>query len=375
MLGIYVHLPFCPYVCPYCDFAKWRYDGAAARRYLRALAAQLDAGPSRPAATLFLGGGTPNTYATADLAELVARIRERFSLSMDAEATIEVNPDLALCGAFGALRRAGLSRLSIGVQSFVPRELQVLGRRHAPEDVAEAVRRARAAGFTNVSLDLMFGVPGQTVASWATSLEAAIALEVDHVSTYGLTVEAGTPYARWQAREPGAFADPDFEAELYALAIERLRSAGYEQYEVSNFAQPGRRCAHNANYWANGEYLGLGVGAASYADGTRSATTRDLDVFCEAATAGRPIPAERETLAGPARVGEATMLALRTNAGVDVRLFAERYGIDFLEMYATVLDELRAAEAIVATPDTVKLTDRGRFLANDVCGAFLEPAP
>ncbi len=244
--GVYVHLPFCPYICPYCDFAKWAWDDARAARYLAALRAELAHAPAVRARTLFFGGGTPTTYAPEALAALIGDVRARFALPAGAEITTEANPDPSLAARIPGLFAAGVNRLSIGVQSFDPRELEVLGRRHTAADVADAVRAARAAGFTNLSLDLIFGVPGQSEESWAASLDAALALEVDHLSCYGLTVEEGTPYATWFARDPAAFADDSLEARLYALAIERLRAAGFEHYEISNWAKPGHQSQHNA---------------------------------------------------------------------------------------------------------------------------------
>jgi oxygen-independent coproporphyrinogen-3 oxidase len=372
--GVYVHLPFCPYICPYCDFAKWRYGAEPARRYLRALDGEIAAAPHFRATTAFFGGGTPNRYPAETIADIVARLTELFALPRSAETTIEVNPDLALCRDFGAYRAAGISRLSIGAQSFDPRELRVLGRGHGPDDVREAARRARVAGFDNVSIDLIFGIPRQTPRSWRATLEAALGLEVGHISTYGLTIEDGTPYARWFAREPQAFAGQDLEAELYGIAIDALAAAGYEHYEISNFARPGFRSAHNANYWANGEYLGFGVGAASYLGGVRRTNTRNLEAYVAAALAGEPVPGESELLHGASRVGEAAMLALRTAQGVDVRVFAERYAVDFLEIYRPVLDEMSSAGLLLVTPTRVALTRRGRFVANDVCAAFVVPA-
>ena len=371
--GLYVHLPFCPYICPYCDFAKWPVRRSDAARYLAALDAQSRAAPAFAARTLFLGGGTPNTYAPGEVAALVAGLRERFAPDGFRETTIELNPDPGLCTseAFAAYREAGIDRLSFGVQSFVASELATLGRRHAPHDAEVAVTRARAAGFANISLDLIFGTPLQTVDSWRASLDAALTLGVEHVSTYGLTIEDGTPFAAWFARRPEDFASNDLEGDLYALGIETLAAAGYEQYEISNFARPGRRCAHNANYWANGEYLGLGVGAASYRDGVRGVTTRDLATYCSAALAESAIPVEAERLVGAARLGEAAMLALRTHEGVDVASFAKRYDVDFLAFYEPVLRDLCASGTLDVTPAHVRLTRRGRFVANDVCGAFV----
>ncbi len=369
--GVYAHLPFCPYVCPYCDFAKWAWDDARAARYLAALRAELARAPRVRARTLFFGGGTPTTYAPASIAALVGEVRARLGLPADAEVTAEANPDPELAARIPGLYAAGVNRLSIGVQSFDPRELRLLGRRHTAADVANAVRAARAAGFANLSLDLIFGVPGQTEASWAASLEAALALEADHLSCYGLTVEAGTPYATWFARDPAAFADDAHEARLYAIAIERLRGAGFEHYEISNWAKPGHQSQHNRIYWANEPYLGLGVGAASYLGGTRSTHTRDLEAYCAAALAGEPIPGEGERLEGAARAGEAIMLALRTAEGVDLGAFRERYGIDVVQRYRTVVDELVAGGFLETVPGHVRLTERGRFVANDVCAAFL----
>ena len=369
--AIYVHWAFCPYVCPYCDFAKWAYDERAAALYVSALEAEIARAPALAATTVFYGGGTPNAYAAAELVRVLGLLRLRFGVNEGAEVSAEVNPDRDLTGDFAALRAGGFNRLSIGAQSLEAAELIILGRRHTADDVAETVRRARAAGFGNVNVDLMFGVPGQTDASWARSLDAVVALGVEHVSTYGLTIEEGTPYARWQARDPAAFADDEREARLYELAIERAGSAGFEHYEISNFARPGFRCEHNANYWRNGAYLGLGVGAASYLGGVRSTHTRDRAEYEAAALAGRAIPGDSEELTGDARAGEAIMLALRTTEGVDAGTFRERYGVDVFTHYAPIIAEYAAAGLLVADDRSVRLTTRGRFLANDVCGAFL----
>jgi oxygen-independent coproporphyrinogen-3 oxidase len=369
--GVYVHLPFCPYICPYCDFAKWAWDDARAARYLDALRAELAAAPDVQARTLFFGGGTPSMYGPDVIGSLVGGVRARFALPRDAEVTIEANPDPSLAARIPGLYAAGVNRLSIGVQSFDPRELRVLGRRHTAADVAAAVRAARVAGFRNLSIDLIFGVPGQTEETWAATLDAAVALESEHVSCYGLTIEEGTPYATWFARDPSAFPDDSREARMYAIAIDRLRTAGFEHYEISNWAKPGYRSQHNAIYWANEPYLGLGVGAASYLGGVRSTHTRDLEAYCDAARAGGPIPGESERLEGAAQAGEAIMLALRTAEGVDSRRFRERYGIDVHERYRGVVGDLVAAGVLAADARGLRLTERGRFVANDVCGAFL----
>jgi oxygen-independent coproporphyrinogen-3 oxidase len=369
--AIYVHWAFCPYICPYCDFAKWPFDERAAERYVSALEAEIARAPELAATTVFYGGGTPNANSGPQLVRVLDLVRERFGVRADAEISIEVNPDRELTGNFDLLRESGFNRMSIGVQSFEAPELRVLGRRHSAADVLETVRRARAAGFGNLNVDLMFGVPGQTLESWERSLDAAIALGIEHISTYGLTIEEGTPYAGWQAREPAAFADDEREAQMYALAIAKLTAAGFEHYEISNFAKPSFRCEHNANYWRNGAYLGVGAGAASYLGGVRSTHTRDRAAYEAAALAGEAIPGDSEELSGDARTGEAIMLALRTSEGVDAGTFRERYGVDVFAHYAPIIADYAAAGLLVTDDRSVRLTTRGRFVANDVCGAFL----
>lgn len=377
--AIYVHLPFCPYICPYCDFAKWPHKRSAAAEYLRALYAEIERFASfgdasihqHDYATVFLGGGTPNTYAASDIAALLQKLRQRFPGPEDRETTIEVNPELVTLDDLKTYRQAGVNRISIGVQSFVAEEIRTLGRRHTPGQVRDVVRAAREAGIASVSLDLIFAVPGQTLESWRTSLQTAVGLAVDHVSTYGLTVEEGTPYERWREREPHAFMDDAHEADLYELAMDLLENAGFEQYEISNFARAGHRSAHNANYWENGEYAGFGVGAASYIGGVRSVHTKDLRTYVDAALAGLPVPSESEQLAGVQAAGEAVMLALRTAQGVALGEFKERYGVDFLDFYAPAVRRFLDDGLLELDAAHARLTRRGRLLANDVCAAFV----
>ncbi|HEV3156488.1 MAG TPA: radical SAM family heme chaperone HemW [Candidatus Baltobacteraceae bacterium] len=371
MPGVYVHLPFCPYLCPYCDFAKRIARAGEPERYLSALRAEMLRLPSRSAATIFIGGGTPNAYPMRDLAGLIVELRKHFRVPPDAEISVELNPDPGLCAELELLRPAGVTRLSFGVQSMIEAELRVLGRQHRAEDVRTVVGFARNAGFSNLSADLIFGAPGQSVESWMYSLDEILALEFKHVSTYGLTIEDGTPYAGWYAREPARFADEGLQSELYAIAMERLPAAGYEQYEISNFARPGFRCRHNENYWADGEYLGLGVGAAAHLDGERTIHTRDFETYVGAALRGESIPGERESLVGAPKLGEAIMLALRTAAGVELRAFANRYQSDFRAQFRRELEEMRTLGLIEETETHVRLTRNGRMLANEVAAAFI----
>ncbi len=372
-LGVYVHLPFCPYICPYCDFAKFPHRASRAKRYLTALDREIERMGNVPAATIFFGGGTPNAYDAPSLSALTRRVSQAFPAigSDEREISVEVNPELVRDGDFSAYRAAGVTRISIGVQSFVPAEITTMGRRHTPEDPSRVVHSARAAGMQNVSMDLIFAIPGQTLESWLHSVDAAIALGVDHISCYGLTVEEGTPFERWERREPAAFPDDDAQAELYGATMDRLEAAGFEHYEISNFARPGKRCAHNENYWRNGDYIGLGVGAASYRDGVRYVNTRDFDAYCAALEEDARIPVQSERLEGAKRVGEAIMLALRTEQGVETDDFQNRYGIQFEEEYGPVITRLLDNGLLQRTATQFRLTRRGRMLANSVCAEFL----
>jgi oxygen-independent coproporphyrinogen-3 oxidase len=345
---------------------------SAASRYLDALNMEIDAQVPEQAATIFFGGGTPNAYGSDEIAALLQRVRERYDGSGTVtETTIELNPELVTPGDFERYMQSRITRVSIGVQSFDAGEIQTLGRKHTPAQIRSAVEGARAAGIPSVSLDLMFAVPGQTLASWERSLRAAVDLGVDHISTYGLTIEEGTPYEGWYEREPSAFFDDAREADLYDRAIVLLEDAGFEHYEISNFAKPGHRSAHNANYWRNGEYVGLGVGAASYRNGERSVHTRDLTAYLDAALARKPIPAESERLPAHKAWGEGVMLALRTAQGVGLSEFKERYGVDVGKHYAPVIARYTEAGLLEVADGQMRLTRRGKFLANDVCGAFV----
>jgi oxygen-independent coproporphyrinogen III oxidase len=343
-----------------------------AERYLDALRMEIAAHPPEPAATIFYGGGTPNSYSAQEIAGLTRSLRKRFpALGERQEISIEINPELVHEDDFERYVEAGIDRVSIGVQSFVRGEIAILGRKHTTPDVARAVSLARRAGIRSVSLDLIFGVPGQTASSWQRSLDMAVDLGVDHLSTYGLTIEEGTPFEGWRERDPSAFASNELEAELYDIAIASLEAGGYEHYEISNFARPGHRCAHNENYWKNGEYVGFGVGAASYRGGRRSIHTRKLEEYVDAVTGGLPIPGEAERLQGLHAVGEAVMLALRTAQGVVLTEFKERYGVDIAARYAPVVARYEGDGLLERSGDVLRLTRRGRFVANDVCGAFV----
>jgi len=376
MSGCYVHLPFCDRICPYCDFAVVELRGRRVRRYLDALRAEIERSPHpiEPISTIYLGGGTPSVHAPDDLARLLATIFETFAVEAGSiECTLEANPSRLDDDRLRAARAAGITRLSVGVQSLDDRELKTLGREHDAEQARDFVRAARAAGHRNVNLDLIAGVPGQSAGSFARTLDAALALEPEHLSIYGLTIEAGTPYAAWQRRDPSAFPDDDAVGELLEIARERLNGAGLHQYEISNFARPGFACAHNLGYWRQFDCVAFGMSASGYERGMRYRNTRDFDRYCAAIESGESARDYVERLADGRRMGEAAMLALRTVDGIVDADFRARFGVDSVAAFRRARKKCSAAGLLEVDARGARLTDRGRLLANSVCAEFLEP--
>ncbi|HEX5272916.1 MAG TPA: radical SAM family heme chaperone HemW, partial [Gemmataceae bacterium] len=292
----YVHVPFCAHRCSYCDFAIAVGQDEQRDRYVDAVAAEMARlGTPQQVDTLFLGGGTPSHLTGAQLERLLGALRHWLPLAPGHEFSVEANPDSLDADKVGLLADHGVNRVSLGAQSFYPHLLRALGRDHAPDEIPRAVERARAR-ISNVSLDLIFGVPGQTAAEWEADLRRALELRPEHVAAYGLTYEKGTPL--WKERRRGAVRPPDEETELamYARAIDVLGSAGFEHYELSNFARPGRRCRHNGAYWANHAYFGFGMGAARYVRGRRELYTRNLHSYLRRALAGESPTFQAEEL-------------------------------------------------------------------------------
>jgi oxygen-independent coproporphyrinogen-3 oxidase len=318
--GIYVHVPFCLTRCGYCDFNAYAGLDALKGRYVRALRREADlvapGWAGERFASVFLGGGTPTTLEPADLAGLLAHLRERFDVAPDAEVTIEANPDTVDRRKLEALLEAGATRLSMGAQSFDPAVLVALERLHDPASVARAVRDARAAGFGNVSLDLIYGAHNETLASWERTLRETVALGPEHVSAYALTIEPSTPLGRKVERGLVPPPDPDLQAEMFELACAVLGEAGYAHYEVSNWAKPGFACVHNLGYWERRPYVGLGAGAHAFRDDRRWWNVRPPQEYLEMVEAGRlPVGGEERLEPSDAYLEE-VFLRLRILEGV-----------------------------------------------------------
>ncbi len=315
-LAAYVHIPFCARVCPYCDFAVVAGKDESTDRYFAALGAEIEMEPSAGSlASVFIGGGTPSRVSRDLLAGVVERLAGRFGLADDAEISLEANPEDWTPEVAAGLVAAGVNRVSFGVQSFDDAVLGELGRLHTAGDARVVVGMARAAGFASVSLDLIFGSPLESVESWRHTVESAIALEPDHVSTYALTVERGTELSRMVAAGAPA-PDPDDQADKYQLARALLTEVGFGHYEVSNYARPGHECIYNLNTWAQGDYLAFGLGAHGHRAGVRRRNVRRLEAYLEMLEDGRRPEAGTESITGWDAELERVFLGLRMRSGV-----------------------------------------------------------
>ena len=360
-VGLYVHIPFCSGKCFYCDFASFAGQKSAARRYLRALEAEARlAGPRAPE-TLYIGGGTPSELDFEELEELFALIRRAYTRSLFREITVEANPESLDADKLSLLAREGMTRLSLGLQSANAAELASIGRRHAPEDFFRSYREARALGGFAISVDLMYGLPGQTLASCLESLDSVLELEPEHLSLYGLQVEAGTPLAK-----RGVKPDEDLCREMFEACLERIKDAGLAHYEISNFARPGFESLHNMIYWRDGEYVGLGCGAASHLGGERSSNIGRLIPYCEAVEKGRRPVESAERLEGWAKLGEGVFLGLRLIGGFAPTAEAEA-------VFAPQWGRLLKRGLIEREGPRVRLTREGLFLANQAFSEFVAP--
>jgi oxygen-independent coproporphyrinogen-3 oxidase len=376
-LGIYVHVPFCTTRCGYCDFNTYTAvelgsrPGASHAGYAEVVIAELDLaarvlGPDAPpVSTVFVGGGTPTLLPPGDLGRVVTAIEQRFGLTADAEVTTESNPESVTAGDLAQLRDAGFTRVSFGMQSAVPAVLATLDRVHTPGRPLEAVAEARAAGFGQVSLDLIYGTPGETAADWDTSLAAALAVRPDHLSAYALVVEPGTRLAARIRRGELSMTDEDDLADKYLLAEERLTAAGYTAYEVSNWATgPASRCRHNLGYWRGDHWWGIGPGAHSHVGGVRWWNVKHPDAYAARLAPGASPAYAREVLTGEQRRAERVLLELRLREGlpVDVLTMSEQRRIP----------DLVARGMAVVDADRLVLTLNGRLLADGVVRDLLD---
>ena len=368
-LGVYVHVPFCRSKCEYCDF----YSLAGARnsdlmdRYLTAILAHIrEAGPSAAGYevdTVYFGGGTPSFFGAGGLSRIFAEIDRRFDVSREAEVTLEANPDSVALPMLMRLRRAGFNRISIGVQSDVDEQLKAIGRPHNYKQAQQAVSLARRAGFDNVSVDLMFGLPNQSREQWMQTLRNVIDLKADHISCYGLKVEAGTPL--YDYKDCANLPDDDAQADMYFYAVDTLESFGYHQYEISNFARDGYVCRHNMKYWVGDEYLGFGPCAASDFAGKRFTIEANLEKYIKGIATKGVVLSECESVPLRERAGEYLMLRLRTVDGVEAGEYTRSFLLPFEPIEAR-LQELEKQGFAVLEHGRWHLTPKGFMLSNSI---------
>ena len=381
-LSLYLHIPFCKHRCAYCDFNTYTSLLDLRETYADALVtemAQVTGGVRRPVHTIFFGGGTPSLMSPASLERILAGVRTHFDLVADAEVTMEANPGTVDLDYLTAVHQAGINRISFGVQSVVASELALLEREHDFGTVVDAVAMARQVGLDNFNLDLIYGVPGQTLKSWRQSVRTVLDLDPTHLSLYCLTIEPGTPMQRWLLNGRIQPPDPDLAADQYELACTLLAEHGYDHYEISNWAKPGKACEHNLTYWRNGEYLGLGAGAHGHAAGVRYQIVKQPRVYLrrleEAAAPGYPLStavAASHPVSRAEAISDTMMTQLRLlNEGLDLAAFEARFGQSVAEVYDGTLDQMVEWDLVEVANGRLRLTQKGWFLSNQVFYRFM----
>jgi len=375
MLGLYLHIPFCSAICNYCNFNRGLFDPVLKVRYVDALIAEIGSArtPAGPEAadTIYFGGGTPSLLSADDVARIVSACRAAFRVTPDAEVTLEANPETVDTDLLRAFRDAGVNRLSFGVQSLRDDELKRLSRLHGAARARAALGEARAAGFGNVSLDLMMWLPQQNPEQWLESVDAAITLAPDHLSLYMLEVYPNAPLRDEMARARWSQA-PDEDAEvMYLSALERFEAAGLVQYEISNVARPGMEARHNTKYWEDGDWLGFGCGAHSTRQGVRwknvSATTDYIDLVF----AGHPVKTGVQVLTPEQRLGDALFTGLRLSKGIDMVAIGNKYSTDVWQRFGPDLQPFVDEGILTRHGAILRLSRRGMLLANEVMAIFV----
>jgi oxygen-independent coproporphyrinogen-3 oxidase len=370
-LGLYVHIPFCSSICNYCNFNRGLFDAALKEPYVTALEREIRHAPGAPVDTIFFGGGTPSLLEPHEIARLITACRDTVDVAADAEVTLETNPETSSPERMDGFRAAGVNRVSIGVQSFRDAELTRLGRIHSADRARAAVVEARAAGFDNISLDLMMWLPQQSRADWQESIEALVGVGPEHASLYLLELYPNAPLKEDMARAGWSLAPDDDAAEMYLWSLERLDRAGYGQYEISNVARPGRASRHNLKYWQDGEWLGFGCGAHSTRGGVRWKNVSSTEEYVRRVTSGEPLAAERREMTRDEQFEEALFTGLRLAEGLDLGAVGERYGQDVWARYGKALQPFIEAGLLRHFGGRLALTRPGMLVANEIMRVFV----
>ncbi|MBR4411084.1 MAG: radical SAM family heme chaperone HemW [Firmicutes bacterium] len=384
-LGLYIHIPFCLKKCHYCDFySEAGTDSALRAKYVDSLCSEIawyggrlgltseDGG--RLVDTVFIGGGTPSILDAEQTVRIVSTIFRHFRVAEDAEISMECNPATLTAEKLAAYRKAGINRLSMGVQSMEPLVLSIMGRAHGPEDVISNVKLAREAGFDNINLDVMFGVPGQDMEIWKDTVHKVLALEPEHLSFYSLELAEGTEFYRRLASGQLKETAPEKDREMYHWMLETLDGCGYEHYEISNAAKPGRRCRHNLKYWNLEDYLGLGAAAHSFIADKRFSNPEDVSKYVDSWQTGNPAVVWHQKNTWEDSLTDYIFTALRKTEGIGKRDFAERFGREFWDVFAdrrAEFEEYMAAGDAAEDIDAVRITRKGMDIASELIALFL----
>lgn len=376
---LYIHIPFCRRKCPYCAFVS-QESGGDLDSYPELLLEEMrlaaqESTPQKPLQSIYFGGGTPSLLEPAHVARIIAQATQSFGLSALAEITLEANPGTVDHERLAGFRSAGVNRLSLGVQSFDDHLLKTLGRIHSAQQARDAFSAARSAGFTNIGIDLIHALPGQTAQMWHTDLEQALQLAPEHISVYGLSVEEQTPFAELYAEDSPLLPDEELAAGMFETADTLLTAHGYEHYEIANYARPGFRSHHNSGYWQRDGYLGLGAGAHSFLRDEccdiRFGNTPDIDKYIAAIQGGSLARLDAATLSREDAMAEFMFLGLRLADGIEFSIFEQEFGVSPEKMYAKIFDELVPAGLLERGKDNIRLTRRGMLLSNQVFARFL----
>jgi oxygen-independent coproporphyrinogen III oxidase len=376
---LYLHIPFCLRKCPYCAFVSQEPSAGDLEGYGAILLAEMDLvaqafRAERPLESVYFGGGTPSLLDPHQIARLLEQTGSLFGLGQEAEITLEANPGTVDQERLAAFRAAGVNRLSLGVQSFADPMLATLGRIHNGTEAKQAFQAARAAGFANIGIDLIHALPGQTLALWRNELEQALALAPEHISIYGLTVEEGTPFAGRYSDDSPLLPDDDLSAIMFEEADDLLTAAGYEHYEIANYALPGHRSDHNSGYWRRDGYLGLGAGAHSFLRqgyGIRFGNPADLDTYAQAIAQGHLPHHDEQTLTLRDAMAEFMFLGLRMADGIGCNGFQQEFGVGLEETFGGEVSKLTTLGLLETADGRVRLTRRGMLLSNRVFAQFL----
>ena len=374
MMGIYVHIPFCVRKCGYCDFLSFPAGEMERERYTEYLVREIKRenqiiSEETEVDTVFIGGGTPSILSAFQMERILEALAHRFRIIPEAEITIECNPGTVSPEKLSTYKKMGVNRISFGVQSAIAQELRKLGRIHSFEEAVHSFRAARSAGFENINIDLMSGIPGQTISSYKNTLKNVLELEPEHISSYSLIVEEGTPFYDVYAENPPV--DEDVDREMYSYTKEVLAARGYARYEISNYARSGFSCRHNLKYWSGDDYIGFGLGASSKISNIRYKNETDIKTYMACIQAGRPVAGIEEVLDREDEMSEFFILGLRKTKGISLSEFEQRFSVSAFHVYGIPLKKMIKEELLICSEGWVRLSDRGIDVSNYVLREFI----